>query len=422
MVSTGKRKRLVVILGAGASIGFGVPSTKELTEEVKRRAKCGCDPKGAAWNANFACARELFLSTLHLKDGATIEDVGTRLTDMQGANSGSYSNNSVSRLIDDCILWLVSTVYEIFSEEAERAKKISCTQGLDDQTDEDVRGTSPRRNGRARYVRKFGPATKYASICQWQRLVSLLGTRYQVGFLSLNFEPIARESYLRFSPDERVNLRVGTEKENGAVVLTHSGIQAAIRRWNFFFQLHGSIRFVREPRLDGSSQERWSYSDCATLNPVRTYIQSNGKESNGGKRVYPLLVGGSMKKLIPSGFLNLYWQNLRSLLVKADAVLIIGYSFGDEELNRKLRAVFGRYPSQGRRKVPIVIVDPGEGVAARAACELGVSAGRIRLIGKGLDARKHSYLPGKILARLRVHRHPARGLFEIAAHCLEVVS
>ena len=169
--------------------------------------------------------------------------------------------------------------------------------------------------------------------------LATLSKEFDIGIVTLNYDNVFTQACPRFF--------TGFNLETGAFEpLT------VLRRddWNFIYHLHGSIHFA----MTGTGHDMHAITWAKT--PTKGHqVHCSGRNGQGSAEgvAFPtstIIAGyGKTQQILRQPF-RTYYAQVNRLVHEADSLLFLGYGFGDQHLN----AVFSE--ARDRRR-PVVVVD-----------------------------------------------------------------
>ena len=326
------KKKLLITVGAGASVDFGLPSVSDIDTLFDRWASkshplaedtasnlyryCRDAINSYYKQASSACLRkhtnfeevlyQLNLLTPYLSDpnrlhGSNALLAAKSLPDVlcferhRKTADGAVLRNLINTLIDELV--------NHFSE--------GCT---------------------------IASTEKAAEIAELSQFLVALTDEFEIGIITLNYDNIFTQALS--------GLHTGFDEAGQFVpmsVLTR-------QEWNFIYHLHGSVHFA----MTGDKHDMHDISWLATPSKDRK-VQAAGRNSHDSMEgtAYPnspIVAGyGKPQQILRQPF-RTYFAQVNRLVYEVDSLLFLGYGFGDLHLNAVLSAVRDR-------PCPIVLVD-----------------------------------------------------------------
>jgi hypothetical protein len=203
----------------------------------------------------------------------------------------------------------------------------------------------------ARHFRLLCANTSASSeaFVSYRALVSRLSNAFDVGIYNLNYDTLAKSAW----PQAFTGFDDEREFDAAAV---HSR-----QEWGFVYHLHGSVHHslsaaAGEGPIVWRGDLKADFNDGDPSNPP-------GRRSEGKSFPNTTLVAGGLKldQLLVEPFHSLHSALVRHAY-KADAILIGGYGFGDEHINRALMNRL-KDRTMERPRPPVMVLDKATGCA-----------------------------------------------------------
>ena len=334
------KKKLLVILGAGSSVELGMPSVGKLNRLMllwaARWAKRGNRPDyfGKLWKIHRGHACEIPEAGWLAKEWAAPNYercLGSLLDLLNAAQPPPWNTpfdqafcraietdgnpveqtTDTSRAIESQYACLVTKLAGHFREECRKLK------------------TEPP-----------------ASFNRYSAFFNKLGQEFEVGVYNLNHDTLA----LNALPD----LATGFDAKG----IFRPALVHQRREWDFLYHLHGSVHFTYRNMADQYAKPwiEWSpdlTEECIVVVPNCL----NNAALRGDRRVIlrsTLIAGGSKLEQIQDEPFQTFYSALPRHASEADAILLAGYSFGDEHINSILA---NRLAQPDQRQLPVLILD-----------------------------------------------------------------
>ena len=327
------KKKLLIVVGAGASIEFGMPSVggidklfeqvaapyfslvtnphSNLYAHVRDQINCyyGHNPKAGLrkW-ANFEeVLYQLNLLVPHFSDPTYTHGANSALQPLTlpdvlhfGRNPSSVDGNMLQQLSSTLIDALVD-------EFIDRCSQVG--------------------------MQKAGELSELSGF------LDALGEEFDLGIVTLNYDNIFTQA--------RPSLRTGFDRDTGKFA-PHSVFNN--EQWGFIYHLHGSVHFAMSGT--GYDMHGITWRDKPEKDHLVHANGRNGQDSMEGLDfpTSPVVAGyGKTQQILRQPF-NTFFGQLSRLTYEADSVLFLGYGFGDLHLNATFSDI------RGRRR-PITVVD-----------------------------------------------------------------
>ncbi len=165
------------------------------------------------------------------------------------------------------------------------------------------------------------PSQKNTELNLLSSFFKALSEEYQVGIINLNYDNVI----LTACPD----------KENGFDSTGNFDKQKLFEAdWNFHYQLHGSIHFDLKGTKTDMHKIFWN-SDLNSPFQSNSSGRNNNYSNEGNRTLNSAIIAGLDKtnQILRDPFMSYYSQMVRAAH-EADIILFLGYGFGDRHLNK----------------------------------------------------------------------------------------
>jgi hypothetical protein len=316
------KQKLLIVLGAGASVEFGMPSVSEVDKLFDK----WCSDRYIAVDTNQSYYK--YLMEVSQKE--------------HNFESGIY------------LLWQLAKLYnESDLKEFLEPKKLSKVASFGQEATEITHNDLVRMSCFLidELLKEFRTRCKILENTHKEQLqkqkdfFEKLSQKYELGFVSLNYDNVILScmSHLFTGFNQSGNF-------DARSVLTR-------KEWNFIYHLHGSVYFDMAGSKHNMHEIVWQ-------NDLTTQFSQNssGRNSVDNVEKTPLpntsiITGYEKSQQILRQPFRTYYSVLDKLVMDADAFMVLGYGFGDEHLNSALKQM------QYNRKRNVVVVgysDDGE--------------------------------------------------------------
>jgi len=320
-----EKRRLLIIAGAGASVEFGMPSVQEIDELFEEWNKKVSSNLYVSLRERIAAHRCLNAPKPIYDTPPNYEEVLRAATFIASSGPQYGYDNPYAAFLRPCLYDRDSPIFA--ANEWEYAKLAS---DLEDQLLKEFR----QRCGDVRN-------TKQNELDLLKQFLAKIRERFQLGIVTLNHDNLFKQAL----PD----LETGFDEDTG---LFQPERLSGKSSWNFIHHLHGSVHF--DMRVSGNELHviHWN----ANLKG-RFESNSSGRNRQEGEdsTAFPtsvLVMGGSkLSQILREPFLS-YFLHFSTMVHDADAILILGYGFGDFHVNETLRLAMHRH-----RQRPVVVAD-----------------------------------------------------------------
>lgn len=331
-----QKKKILVVVGAGASIELGMPSVKCINilfskwaqigyplasneygnlysffiREIERYKKNHLE-KHLRTDTNFEeVLYVLYLLPNVFLNGIFTSSIGAFLSGRKLPDTRRFGQHRTTetRVLSDLVTDLVeSLLYEL----RKRCQKVKVEDDYKNQ------------------------------LAQWNGFLSRLDNDFELAIVNLNYDNLVYQA-LRpidtgFDPDTKLF-------ESETIFYRKS--------WRCLLHLHGSVHF------DFWEQIKWLDDLAEAHNPYGLYAR--GRANNHTKEGFDfpaseIVIGyGKLSQLQPQPF-RTYHAELDRLVHECEGILFLGYGFQDDHLN----SAFSKFRNNRRR--PVVIIDKADG-------------------------------------------------------------
>lgn len=331
--TSGRRKKLLVLLGAGSSISCGMPTVAELDKQMTSWATAWSDVH--QWPNYFvalwkAVERYYAAGKLSLRPTVNFEKaIGEMVALSHWVTPAPWGDT-----LREITCQSAMPPYLHFPFAADYGPTITIRDQLSHlliKLATYMRGLSGSLDRTAR------------SIAQYGTLLRKLREVFDVGIYNLNYDTVALTAW----PDAYVGFDSTGAFDAGAVNRRTT--------WGFIYHLHGSVHHS----LKGPLDDRIEWRPDLTSEFFDGH-QGLSADTRSDGRSFPktTLVAGGFKldQLLVEPFHSLHASLVRHLY-QADAVLIGGYGFADSHVNRALRNRLATCATQHRP--PVLVLDRG---------------------------------------------------------------
>lgn len=340
-----RKKKLLVILGAGSSIPFGMPSVACLGRKMRDWSNNWLNDKDASGPAIENCFVKVWDSIERYYQSSN-----------RMVNPDSQPQINFEKALGDMTAlahWAMPAPYGTSLREIIRSADTAMDLRFPYDSVTERYGPSILINSELSYLLS-ALARQMRSYCRefddkcedfrsYQALFRKLRTAFDLGIYNLNYDDLA----LRAWPDAFTGFAPDGFFDSNAV--------CSRADWGFMYQLHGSVHHT----LAGPSSQaiKWQ-RDLQS-----TFIDDHGgrwTETRSDGRVFQAstLVAGGFKldQLLVEPVQSFYSAFVRHAH-EADALLIGGYGFGDVHVNHTLKQRFRGAAERNLPRPPVAIVD-----------------------------------------------------------------
>lgn len=369
------KETIVVVVGAGASIRAGLPSTNDLLRITRESL-----PQLAEPGIAYATAGDHVQSTRSVSLSDILDEA------LRGAY-GAYDFETLLHAIEEletvvtaretpALLAEFRPVLSAFMDLAPRYERIADSQFLR-WTRLHIIETIHRHVGSMSTSPKMSVALEpdqYAARAQIHRIFGALSKRYRVVAVTLNYDDIVDQSPVQWadgfgeiatwSKDTYLPADIAGEIRCELFSPKLWDSQVENRQCNLLIHLHGSIRFGWPTIAGVQSHGRWA-------EPVKFATHEEALDSLGNFGHSGTIVGGQNfdgtpiisgqqkgGKMIynarPYGY---YYRTVMTLVPTARKLLVLGYGWQDAHLNTWIEETLAR---QDDLRIGVVTFAPGE--------------------------------------------------------------
>ena len=334
-------KKLLTILGAGASIEFGMPSVNDIDKLFERWADDYFSLLDKKESRNlYTWLKETIIKhqTVNAKKG-TKQDLNfeTLLFTIQNISSISDEEN-----IDYNKSLKAFIQINEFPKIINRFRKIKIADGADFKNMQAF-----LTDKLLIYIRKKCKTLnedKKDELNKAKHFFNSLKEDYDIGFINLNYDNVL----LNILPD----LSNGFNSETGFFDKT----EFYNNNWNFCYHLHGSIHFNMTNKGFETHEIIWEDDINEKFN-TRSSERNVNFTSEGNYHLNSTIISGLNKanQLLRTPFRQ-YYMKIDNLINQSDAILFIGYGFNDMHLNK----IFPSHRFSPNKKRNVVVIDFAE--------------------------------------------------------------
>lgn len=326
------KKKLLITVGAGASLDFGLPSVSDVDTFFD-----GCASKSHplvddptsnlyrycrdAINAYYACAPKP-----GLRKWVNFEEVLYQL------NLLIPYLSDLDRLNGSNALLAANSLPEVMHYEQDRQTVDGAVLG---------NLTSTLMSELVNHfidVCTTASTAKAAQITELRQFLATLQDEFEIGIITLNYDNL----FTQASPELHTGFDAAGKFDPMSVL--------ARKDWNFIYHLHGSVHFA----MTGVAHDMHGITWVGRPSKDHT-VHATGRNSQDSMEgtpypMSPIVAGyGKTQQILRQPF-RTYFAQVNRLVHEADSLLFLGYGFGDLHLNAAFSEVRDRHR-------PIVLVD-----------------------------------------------------------------
>jgi hypothetical protein len=327
------KKKLLVIAGAGASIEFGMPSVKDvgdlLIQEAQMRFPLANDPRRNlySWLVDEVTAYWGTVAKPSLGKAPNFEDIMYAVFLLTAAYPSGVFTSPLGALVAPKsfpdILWLGKQQRSVDKDVWRELGGFLSDTIIDAFRDK---------------CRQLEPANK-AKVDEFRAFFRALSKRFHLAIVILNYDDIIHRSI--------PGLTTGFGQDG----VFRDELLFRRRRWPCILHLHGSVHFDMRSAQGDLHNVQWQENLSAAFNQ-NSAGRSPINSSEGTTFPQSVIVAGHGKtsQILRRPFRS-YYSELDRLVSQSDALLCLGYGFGDVHLNMAIEAY------RDHRQRPVVLVD-----------------------------------------------------------------
>ena len=386
-----RRRKLLVILGAGSSVSCGIPGSGAIGAEMKvwstEWKKPPEFPNGVgrgAFNDLWEVIEQYYSRDPHPHLGIPLnfESVLAEMTALASWVSPSPFGNALSGALRDSA---VSTQFTW--PPAPPGSPYFFRHLILEQTGDLLAQL-------ARYIRHHSRMLheNNTNFQTYRKLLGVLATEFDLGIYSLNYDNLA----IRALPDFFTGFREGK----------FDARQVALRReWDFVYHLHGSVHYS----LSHGSDRGMAWQTDLTTDFIDTGRAFPYMASNFNPILRTTLIAGGFKldQILADPAQSFYAALIRHVH-EADSILIAGYGFSDHHVNRALQNRCDFAPSSFSGRPPVVVLTKTDAAIGRTGARRDFWAWELT---HALNTKFNISVPAQSFRQLIEDNH-----FEIDSH------
>lgn len=330
------RKKLLVVVGAGASLDFGMPSVKKidlLFEEWAKEIlilKEDSNKSLYTWIKNILTDYASQNSNSRIDYMLNFENIIYTAQVLYAINTDRESNHFNQRLTPFVVIKELPEIIRFKREKIADGYDFHFLQSyLIDKLLEHFR----------ELCKEFSEQQK-KDLGKLNFFFNSLKADFQIGIINLNYDNII----LKALPD----LETGFDKATGEFQRERFFKDY----WNFCYHLHGSVHF--DSKGNATDVHKIYWEENLTSDSLKKSSTSSGFTTTEGiNHMYSSIILGLDKtnQILREPF-GSYFMQLDRLIYEADAILFIGYGFADHYLNKAFPFI-----RQDTKRRKVVIID-----------------------------------------------------------------
>jgi len=329
------KKKLLIVAGAGASVEFGMPSVREIDRLFEEWAMEIAPGSGQDWSL-YTIIKEFshaYYSRNNRNRLGVLSNFERTLFTIQSLHSivsdreGQYNHN-LGAFVD------MRELPEIIKFRNEIGK----VEGFDFHHLYSRLIDQLLQLFRSRCM--ILSTQKASELQRLTKLIDALQLHFEIGVINLNYDNVLLSASL--------GLKTGFNSDTGLFdkrIVYSSG-------WNFIYHLHGSVHFDLKGQKHDMHQIMWN-QDLNSTFAQNSSGRGDDTTTEGNSHIHSAIITGLDKtnQLLKEPFMTYYSQTVR-FAYEADAILFLGYGFGDKHLNRCFN--YNRFDGKRRK---IVVID-----------------------------------------------------------------
>ena len=328
-----KKKKLMVVVGAGSSIELGMPSVNDVDHLFSDWAKEGYQLANDESKTLYCYIRDEINSHYKLNPKQSLQKetnfeevlyVILQLSAALGDDNYKLPTNA---------FWGMKKLPKINSYTGERFVdgndlRQLCSQLVDKLTTE------------FRERCKVSKENNEQSFHHFNDFINQLSSDYDVAFITLNYDNLINQA--------NPNLFTGFKKDGSfdpASVYEKSD-------WGLIYHLHGSVHFDMQGEPLNMHAIKWNADLSSTFSGNSSGRNSQDTSEGISMPTSVIVAGYGKANQIQRVPFRTYYSKIDEIADKADAFLFMGYGFNDLHLNNSLHTI-----RDGDQNKPIVIID-----------------------------------------------------------------
>jgi hypothetical protein len=313
-------KKLLIVVGAGASVEFGMPSVSKIDEWMQEWALTNYKLKDDDTKSLYTWVKELLNSYIDNNPKAYKENIinfENLLFVIQ--NIAYFSRDSSWGTYTNSLSPFIHTIDfpPIIRFGKEKIADYDDFSNLHSQLVDNL-------VLRMRDLCKTLQVVKSNELSELSNLFTSLKAEFELGFINLNYDNVV----LSALPGLKTGFDLNTGEFDRSKIYNDD--------WNFCYHLHGSVHFDMNNTGISSvdlHKIRWNNDLISTFGD-NSFGRSGNQTSGGLDHLSSTIITGLDKanQVLHEPF-NSYYMQLDRLTYEADAILFLGYGFNDIHLN-----------------------------------------------------------------------------------------
>ena len=330
-------KKLLIVVGAGASVEFGMPSVAAIDKLLEEWA-LGIMPIHDGVGSLYSWFKEKYGSYAKRNER-------NEVWSLSNFENILFAIQSISALLKDIENGIFKSKIGGFVEVIDfplvkRFGKIKKADGNDLSNLH-----SHLIDNLLEYFRELCSKleeNKKEEINALRNFLQLLESEFEIGVINFNYDNVI----LSAMP----SLKTGFDKDSGE--FERSIVYE--KNWNFCYHLHGSVHFDMKGGKNQTQMHKILWNDDLNSQFSQNSSGRNGNSTSEGLgHLNTNIIAGldKVNQVLREPF-GTYFMQLDRLAYEADAILFMGYGFNDLHLNKIMP--FIRYDESKRRKVVVI--------------------------------------------------------------------
>jgi len=325
------KKKILFITGAGASIGFGMPSVREIDSLLEKWLSGILEIDGSNMNLYKYLQDRIndyyvFCGNVGMKEQTNFEEV-LYISMQLSSISTNYKKNPLNAFVN----------FNAFP----KIKKFSISQDIEwndfsfmvqyvvDKLLEDFRGRC------LKVQQNYKNESK-----SLKGLFDKLNNEFEIGVVTLNYDNLI----LQTIPDLKTGFSPTGNFLPNEIIRSND--------WHFCYHLHGSVHFDMQGDEIDMHQIKWNNDLNSTFKQNSSGRNSQLTNESIDAITSNIIAGYNKTNQILRYPFSLYYSDMIRKINEADGFIFIGYGFNDYHLNHAFRESLIR-----NRKRPVVVID-----------------------------------------------------------------
>lgn len=333
-METSSKKRLMVVVGAGASIELGMPSVNEVDSLFSKWAKEGYLLANDEKRTLYCYLRDEVNRhySLNPKKGlrkeTNFEEILYVILQLSAA------------LGDDNYQLPMNAFWGL-----KKLPKINSYRGEKDVDGNDLRQLCSHLVDKLtiefRERCKYSKEKHQQKFAEFEKFINRLHNDFDVAFITLNYDNLITQA----CPDLFTGFDENTGSFDASAVYERSN-------WGLIYHLHGSVHFDMQGEPLNMHAIKWNKDLSSAFNGNSSGRNSQDTSEGIDMPTSVIVAGYGKTNQIQRVPFRTYYSRIDEIAIKADAFLFMGYGFNDYHLNNSLHSI-----RDGEIKRPVVVLD-----------------------------------------------------------------